>query len=171
MNMSSHRYEKGSVTADYLRAAAGVVICGGLMVGASPVPAVSAILLFLVLLFGVYGIRTWLRQATVIEVDETGIRSRGPLGRFADRDVAWSRLSDMRLRFYSVKRDRKDGWMQLIVMGDGGKLLCDSHIDGFETIARLAFDAAKRAGVELNEVTVANLKSMGLEGIETESVS
>jgi hypothetical protein len=169
--MSSHRYEKGSVTADYLRAVIGVVICGGLMIGAAPVPAVSVILLLLVLLFGVYGIRTWLRQATVIEVDETGIKSRGPLGRFADTDVAWDGLNDLRIRFYSVKRDRKDGWMQLIVRGDGGKILCDSQIDGFDTIAERAFDAARRAGVELNEVTVANLKSMGLEGLETGSGS
>ena len=96
--MSSHRYARSSVTADYVRAGIGVGICGGLIVIASPGPMVGFILLFLVLLFGVYGVRTWLRQATVIEVDNTGIRSRGPLGRFTDRDVAWAGLNDLRLR-------------------------------------------------------------------------
>lgn len=164
--MTMHRYEKGSVTADYLRAGVGVGISGGLMVGAAPVPAVAVILLLLVSLFGVYGVRTWLRQVTVIEVDETGIKSRGPLGQIADREVAWAGLNDLQIRFYSVKRDGKDGWMQMIVRGDGGKLRCDSHLEDFETIARHAFDAAARAGVNLNPVTVSNLKSMGLDGVD-----
>ena len=166
--MSYHRYEKGSLKADYLRAGAGVAISGGLMVSATPVPAVAAILLFLVILFGVYGIRTWLLQVTVIEVDETGIKSRGPLGQIADREIAWADLSDLQIRFYSVKRDSKDGWMQMIVRGDGGKLRCDSHLEDFETIARRAFDAAAGAGVSLNPVTIANLESMGLRGPGTE---
>lgn len=166
--MTTHRYERGSLTADYVRAAIGVAIAGGLMVSASPVPMVAVILLLLVILFGVYGIRTWLRQVTVIEVDETGIKSRGPLGQIADREVAWAGLKELQIRFYSVKRDGKDGWMQMIVRGDGSKLRCDSHLGDFETIARHAFDAAVSTGVSLNEVTVANLKSMGLGGVEAE---
>jgi hypothetical protein len=166
--MSRHRYEKGSLNADYARATAGVVIAGGLMVSASPVPAVASILLFLASLFGVYGIRTWLRHATVIEVDESGIKSRGPLGQIGDRQIAWAGLEDLQVRFYSVKRDSKDGWMQMIVKGDGGKLRCDSHLEDFETIARHAFDAAASAGLSLNPVTVSNLKSMGLSGPEPE---
>lgn len=166
--MSRHRYEKGSLRADYIRAAAGVAISGGLVVSASPVPAVAGILLFLVTLFGVYGVRTWLRHATVIEVDESGIKSWGPLGQISDREIAWAGLEDLQIRFYSVKRNSKDGWMQMIVRGDGGKLRCDSHLEDFETIARLAFDAATRAGVNLNETTVSNLKSIGVGSLEPE---
>lgn len=166
--MSSHRYQPGTLKADYFRAGAGVAISGGLFLAASPAPTVSVILLLLAALFGVYGIRTWLRQATVIEVDETGIRSSGPIGRIADREIDWAGLSDLQLRFYSVKRESKDGWMQLVVRGGGGKLRCDSFLEDFEIIARHALDAAQRRDVTLNPTTISNFQSIGLEVLETE---
>jgi len=158
--MTSHRYEQASLMADYARAGAGVAVCGGLLLWASPLPVVGYILLILLLLFAAYGVRTWLRQQTQVEVDERGVSNR--IGTFARREIAWDSLKDLRMRYFSTRRDRSDGWMQLIISGDGRTLKYDSSLSGFAGLVEQAYGAARRADLPLNPTTITNLKSMGL---------
>jgi hypothetical protein len=68
----------------------------------------------------------------------------------------------MKLAYYSTRRDRQRGWMHLTLRGRGRRLGIDSSIDGFETIAEAALDAATRRNVALSNVTRANLVALGL---------
>ena len=58
------------------------------------------------------------------------------------RQMKWQELDGLTLRYYSARRNRKDGWMTLGLKSRGRSLAIDSHIEGFETLARLAADAA-----------------------------
>jgi len=160
--MTSYRYDTSSLAADYARSGAGVVVAGGLLIAADPLPAIGAVLAAATGLFLVYGLRTVVRQLTLLEVDEQGIRTRGPLGGLFDRAIAWDDLRDLKLSYFSTQRDRKGGWMQLRVRGDGGAIRCDSSLEDFPHIVEYAYRAARERRLEIGHATVANLKSMGL---------
>jgi len=148
-------YPHRALLADYARASAGLVF--------------AAIVLFLPLhwalsiVFGAiaalllgFGLRTWLRQRSRIELSETGIAVAGPWPRRID----WAELAEFRLRYFSMRRDRKHGWMELTLKGKAAKLSIESQIDGFETIVEQAARAA--AGLDIDEASLVNLGALGI---------
>jgi hypothetical protein len=160
--MTSYRYDTSSLAADYARSGAGFAVAGGLLIAVDPLPAIGVVLAAATALFLAYGLRTGLRHVTEIEVDAQGIRTRGPLGGVFDRSVSWDTLKDMKLSYFSTQRDRKSGWMQLRVRGDGGVVRCDSGVEDFAHIVEYACRAARARQIGLDPTTVANLKSIGL---------
>jgi len=77
--------------------------------------------------------------------------------------VEWSRLDRMKLSYFSTKRDRSGGWMQLTVGSAGSRLVrVDSALEGFYDIVERAAQAAETNGLELSVATRANLRSMGI---------
>jgi hypothetical protein len=83
----------------------------------------------------------------------------GPAGTLAE----WTRLDRMKLSYFSTKRDRSDGWMQLSIGSTGGRAVkVDSSLDGFHDIVERAAHAAEAGDIELSETTRANLRSMGI---------
>ena len=85
------------------------------------------------------------------------------LFRSAGTVVEWNRLDRLKLSYFSTKRDRTGGWMQLSVGSAGaGTVKVDSALDGFYDIVERAAAAALANGVELTLATRANLKSMGI---------
>ena len=83
-------------------------------------------------LFLVFGARTWLRHRTVVEADDMKVVVRG----LWTSELAWSDMQEVKLNYYSTKRDRSQGWMQLALRGPGGRLRFDSTLDGFPEVAR-----------------------------------
>ena len=76
-------------------------------------------------------------------------------------DIA--RLDRMKLSYFSTKRDRSDGWMQLAIGSAGGRTVkVDSALDGFYDIVERAARAAAASGLELSHATRVNLRSMGI---------
>jgi hypothetical protein len=77
--------------------------------------------------------------------------------------VEWRRLDRLKLSYFSTKRDRSDGWMQLAVGSTGGRTVkIDSSLDGFHDVVERAAHAAGDTGLTLSEATRANLKAMGI---------
>ena len=69
----------------------------------------------------------------------------------------------MKLSYFSTKRDRTDGWMQLTVGSAGGRTVkIDSSLDGFHDVVERAARAAETTGLTLSEATRANLRAMGI---------
>ena len=69
----------------------------------------------------------------------------------------------MKLSYFSTKRDRSDGWMQLSLGSTGSRTLrVDSALEGFYDIVERAARAAETAGLPLSVATLANLRSMGI---------
>ena len=79
------------------------------------------------------------------------------------RAIAWDDMNDVRLRYYSTRRDRRGGWMQLKVTSQaGGKIGFDSSLEGFQDVLEYIVEAAAARRIELNEDTLANLQQMGI---------
>ncbi len=165
--MSEYRYPVKELVSDYIRAGSGVFVPLGLILFTDLLPLVTYIMIALILLFGIYGLRTMLRQATVITIDDVGVRQEGPLGAIYDRRIRWADMRDFRLRYFSTRRDGKDGWMQLhLRCRDGsdsrGPIRMDSNLPGFEDIVHRVYDAALEGGLSIDPASAANLASLGM---------
>ena len=68
----------------------------------------------------------------------------------------------MKLGYYSTRRDRKSGWMQLELGAGRARLSLDSRLDGFDRLVRFATAAAAERELELSEATAANLSALGI---------
>lgn len=171
--MNAYRYPLKEHVADYVRAGLGFFVPVALILFADLAPVIFYIMAALALLFGVYGLRTALRQATIILVDGDGMRQEGPLGGLFDRDIRWAEMREFRLRYYSTRRDREGGWMQLVLRGpDGtagqggrgrrGPIRLDSNLPGFDDIVERVHDAARNRGLTIDPTSASNLDAMGL---------
>jgi hypothetical protein len=151
-----HRYPARALAADYLRASIGSGLTLGPLALAQPAAPVAWALAAAGALFLVYFARTVCRQVTRIEVDETGIRTRGPLG----ADIRWGDLRSLRLAYYSTRRDREEGWMQLKLGDAQHTIRIDSDLERFAELVRVAAARAERAGLELDQATRGNLSAL-----------
>jgi hypothetical protein len=163
--MTEFRYPLGRIVADCSLFGGGAVMSG-------IVVALAPAVLYVVLLFGgltgvflLYTMRTALRHRLRIAADAEGMNIKGA----RVRSVKWAELEAVRLRYYSTRRSRKDGWMTLRLKAGGPWVEVDSHLEGFETLARLAAEAAIRRGLALDQATRGNLSAMGLMPTEPAS--
>lgn len=157
--MSTHVYPKQAIWADYGRAGVGIAFTLGPVLFAEMLSALQVIFLAIGLLFAGYLLRTWQRASTTVEVDAGGVRLHGPLGAAID----WSDLSELALAYYSTRRDRNGGWMQLVMRDDRNKITIDSNLEGFDEVLRRCTEMARRNDVALSETTVENLQAAGIE--------
>jgi hypothetical protein len=157
---ASFRYPARALAADYARGGLGLAASAGPLALVDPAPVVAWFLAALAALFLVYLARTVRRQLTTIELNETGIRASGPLG----AGIRWEELRSVRLDYYSTRRDREGGWMQLKLSGAGRALRVDSELERFAELARTAAGEARRRGCELDPDSLENLKALGSAG-------
>lgn len=162
-------YPVKALALDYAGGACGFSLCGGLLAVASPAPVAGGFLAAATALFLVYLVRTVCRQLTHIELDEAGIRARGPLG----ADIRWENLRSMQLDYYSTRADREGGWMQLRLRGAGRMrrnvrtvrtvqtMRLDSDLDGFADLVRAVAAEASRRDIALDAGSLTNLRALG----------
>ena len=148
------RYPARALAAEYARAAVGAALFLGALAWLEPAPVVGGMLAAAAALFLVYFARTVCRQLTRIELDEAGIRARGPLG----AAIRWADLRSLRLDYYSTRRDQEEGWMQLRLRGARRAIRVDSGLAGFADLAREAAARARAGGLALDEPTLSNLR-------------
>lgn len=159
---TQHRYQLAALRGDYIRSAAGIVLTGLplLVAGGALVP--SLILGVLAATFGAFGIRTWLRQISTIRIEPEAIR----LHRYGQSDpgktIAWDAVDTVKLAYYSTRRDKAQGWMNLKIVGSGSIITVDSMIDGFDDVSLVAAKAAVDRGLALNDTTVRNFAALGI---------
>ena len=82
----------------------------------------------------------------------------GPLA----ASIRWDELDGIKLAYYSTRRDRRDGWMQLELRAGGSRIRLDSRIDGFAELVERAARAADARGLEPSAATAANLEALGI---------
>lgn len=156
--MSRHHYPPSALIPDYSRAGAGLLLSGGPLLLADPSSLMVYFLAGLAALFSLYGLRTLVRQMWRLEVTENGVTAAGPFG----GSVRWDELSALQLRYFSTRRDRGDGWMQLKLRGGDGSLKIESALSDFATVVARAAGEAERRGLALNESTRVNLATFGI---------
>ena len=159
MSTAELRYPRQTLWADYMRAAAGALLCGVPLLLLDVNRWLAAVLVAGFLLFALFLGRTALRHHTRYVLGPDTLCADGPTGTV----VEWGRLDRMKLSYFSTKRDRSDGWMQLSVGSAGGRLVkVDSSLEGFHDIVDRAAHAAGAAGLQLSQATRANLKAMDI---------
>ena len=159
MSSADLRYPRETLWADYIRAGAGAILCGLPLLLVEVNRWLAVILAAGFVLFGAFFVRTALRQRTHYLLGPDALCADGPAGTL----VEWNRLDRMKLSYFSTKRDRSDGWMQLAVRSTGGRIVkVDSALDGFYDIVERAARAAEAAHLELSVATRTNLRSMGI---------
>jgi len=160
---SRHLYPASAMIGDYLRAAAGLVPAGAIFATMPVAPVPATVLGGFAIVFGIFGLRTALRHNTSIEMTYTEIRAYGLLANgLIERTISWAELDRLRLSYFSTRRDRKSGWMQLELAGNGVKLSLDSRIAGFGEVVQRAADAAYERQLQVSEATAANLEALGV---------
>jgi hypothetical protein len=153
------RYPRQTLWADYIRAGIGAVLCGLPLLLIDVNLWVALILGAGFVLFALFFARTALRHHTRYVLGPDTLCADGPAGTL----VEWNRLDRMKLSYFSTKRDRSDGWMQLAIGSAGGRTVkVDSALDGFYDIVERAARAAEAVGLELGQATRVNLRSMGI---------
>jgi hypothetical protein len=158
-----HVYPTAAMIGDYLRAAAGLVPTG-VVFATEPVGTVAAALLGgFAAVFGIFGLRTVLRHGTRLEMSDTELRALGVW----PSTINWAELDRMKLTYYSTRRDRRSGWMQLDLSAGGARVRLDSRIAGFDRLVLRAAEAAISRSVALNEATLGNLQALGIRLPET----
>jgi hypothetical protein len=160
--MSVHVYPPTAALSDYLRCGAGLLFAAVPLAAIETAPAVSAMLVFVLVVFSAYALHTLGRQLTHIEVDENCIRTRGLIA----KNLPWKEINDLKLSYYSTRRDGTGGWLQLKLSGNGRRLEVDSRIDGFDVVAARAATAATRNGAKFDFATRHNFQALGIAVLE-----
>jgi len=116
----------------------------------------------LIVLFAAFGARAWLRAQAEYRLTEAGLlRTNAAFSRKVATGVAWAELSGLTLRFFPLRRDRSDGWMQLTVRAAGARLSVESTLENFDAIAEAALTAGLRNDLPMTQTTLANFQALG----------
>ena len=158
------RYHWRSLLPDYVGGGIGLALTLGLLALVHPATPVAWVLAAVAALFLVYFGRTLCRQLTHIELDEDGIRVRGPAVGLLSAAIRWADLRSLRLNYFSTRRDGEGGWMQLRLRDAQHTIRIDSELEGFVDLVRVAALEARQRGIEVDEPTRANLELLGLSG-------
>ena len=156
--MTEHRYPLSRILADYLLGGAGTVASAGLIALAPSTGYVVVIFGGLTAVFLLFTIRTATRHGLRITADAEGLGVRG----VSVRRLEWGQLEGLTLRYYSTRCNRKDGWMTLRLTGAGRNIAIDSHLEGFEAIARQAADVALARHLSLDHTTRSNYAALDM---------
>lgn len=151
-------YPASAMVGDYLRAAVGLGPTLFILATVSLGGVATTVLVGFAAIFGAFAVRTALRHGTSLEMDETGVRAVG----LRPAAISWAELHRVKLAYYSTRRDRKSGWMQLKLGAGRTRLSLDSRLDGFEQVARHAATVAAERGLTLSDATAANLQALGV---------
>jgi hypothetical protein len=147
---------------DYAGGAIGLCLTFGLLALVHPAAPVAWVLAAVAALFLVYFGRTLCRQLTHIELDEDGIRVRGPAVGLLSAAIRWADLRSLRLNYFSTRRDGEGGWMQLRLRDAQQTIRIDSELEGFVDLVRVAALEARQRGIAVDEPTRANLELLGM---------
>lgn len=157
--MTTHSYDTGTMIGEYARAGTGIALVGLPLLLADTAPVVTALLAAAALLFVCYGLRTVSRHLCRFEVTADGISAYGP----RDTEIPWRELRTLRLCYYSTRRDRSEGWLQLVLGGRRRRLRIDSRVGGFDILTEQAVAAALSNRVRLDPATLFNIQALGLD--------
>ena len=171
---TSLRYSWRSLLRDFAGSGIGLALSIGPLAMVRPAEPVAWVLGAAALLFLVYFGRTVCRQLTHIELDEIGIRVRGPAVGLLSAAIRWEDLRSLRLDYFSTRRDpdgrtMDGGWMQLRLRDTRHTIRIDSELEGFVGLVRTAVLEARRCGADLDYATRANLGVLGIELAATEA--
>lgn len=152
------KYGGNALLGDFGRSGAGLALTVPPLLLIEVHPVVGAILGAMALLFAVFLVRTVERRATAVTVDDEGVSIAG----FRTRRIGWAELTALDLAYYSTRRDRTNGWMQLTLKSPTARIRVESTLDGFDGLVERAASAAQERGLVLTDRALENLGALGV---------
>ena len=152
------RYPARAIMQDYFYTVLGLAFTLVPLALVTPLPAVTGVLVGFAILFFIFGLRTAIRHNTFVEVSNSGVTLHSLWG----SNMTWSELRELKLSYFSTRRDRHRGWMQLRLRGQKRTIRMDSTLDGFEKLAEHAAREARARELALGLETVQNLMALGV---------
>ena len=159
------KYPLQSILIEYGASILGIILTFLPLFLTTPLAIVSAVLCCLGTLFFIYGIRTIFRHYTLVEVSDTAIQVKG----VRNISIKWEKLEQLKLSYFSTRRNQEAGWMQLRLKANKVTIRFDSSLEGFETILLKAAYNAQKYSAYLNTNTIQNLNALGL--LESEKLN
>lgn len=157
-----YSYGRSEIRRELGHAIAGAAVAAVMLSATRQAPVFATLFAGLLCLFAAYGAKSLLKRKLRVRLTDAGLVIAPPRFFFALRkDLRWEDLAEMRLRFYSQQRDRKEGRFALRLRTPSQRVTLDSTLDGFETILQAATRHARSNGLAIDRVTEANLDSFG----------
>ncbi len=155
--MSFHYYPIEVQRSDLIRGGGGLLLTAGPLIFLPMHWIVALLFSAAAILFTAFTARILQRVFTRYEASDQGIVAHGPLG----GAIAWDDLNALNLKFYSTRRDRRDGWMLLILKDGKRTLKLESTVTGFDEIVDQVAEIAKSKRLPLTNATINNLLAIG----------
>ena len=155
---STLRYPAAALAGYHLRGATGLCVSLGPLLFLEPAPAVTIVLAAFAAIFLVHCARGVIRQYSCVEYDEAGIRISG----IVRHAIRWEMLQELRVRYYTTRRDGESGWMQLQLRGDREHIVVDSSLTSFTQLVAVCATRFSMTGRELDDISRTNLASRGV---------
>lgn len=154
---SRHRYARQGLYGDYARTAAGLALTLGPLAITGATGIGAYVLVALAAVFALFGLRTLARQRAEVVLDAEGVSTAG----MRRASVRWQELRSVKLAYFSTRRDRQRGWMQLTLRGDTGAVRVDSGLEGFEALVARAAQALNDSRLRVSDTSAANFAAYG----------
>ncbi len=154
-----YRYTFRMLAAQYIQGCLGAALMAGPLFFTPTTGTVTVILAIGAIAFIVYVLHTILRHCCVIECSDGAIAVSVPV----TRKIQWTELRDLRLKYFSTRRDGRNGWMQLVLKGPRASIRIESTLTGFKDIVDIAVKAARQRDISLSPTTLGNIEVLGLE--------
>ena len=159
MSGEIYRWPVSALAGDYLRSGIGFALSTLFFLLVTPGSIAFYALLILAVLFGLYLVQTALRARTVLTLLPEGL---AVAGFFGHRLINWKALDHFALRYYTLRRDKQAGWMDLKLGSGGYAITLDDRLAGFRPILERAWEAARERDIGISSSTYANLTAAGL---------
>ncbi len=137
----------------------GILFTGVPLLLFGPSSVIVSILGFFFCLFLLYGIRAYRHSQMKFILDNSAIQALGP----GEKVMLWDELEEIKLSYFSTRRDGENGWMQLKLKGRGKRLRVESTITDFWDLVGICALNAKKRGLTLDPLTIQNMHALGIE--------
>ena len=151
-------YDRQPLLADFARSAAGMVFTLGPALFLNPIPVLFWIFLAAGMLFLAFGVKTAQKWVTRIAMTADTLTVTAPF----KASLAWKDLKSAKLRFYATRRKSRKGWMQLSLKDGRSRIVLDSALADFDSVAKYAARWIKENHLELDIPSRENFLALGI---------
>lgn len=155
----TYRWPSRAITADYVRSGIAFALSALFLLLVPLGSLISYLLLALVGIFGAYLGQVFLRARSQLTLLPEGLAISGFFGTHL---IRWDALDQFALRYYALRRDKAEGWMDLKLGAGRTVVTLDDRLDGFRPILERAWKAARDRDLGISSSTYANLTAAGL---------
>jgi hypothetical protein len=160
--VSGFGFERASLRRDFIRAAVGLALTGGGFLLADHGSVGQWVFGPIALVFLAFLLHTAVRRGTYYDLTLDGIRRSNGLGPITRTStLAWRDLRRVSLRYFSTRRDRAGGWLQLTLAGSGTRFSLDSTLEGFDAVIAATATAIREHDISVKATTAGNFAALG----------